>query len=65
MIDWISVLDELPAYHVAVLLCDCNSKEIGIGYLIPNPNQWMTDYRVDEKCITHWAELPELPEPTT
>lgn len=59
-VEWISVHDRLPEEETKVLVCR-DWQYIEIGYV------WMDDWFTWENnevipFVTHWAELPELPE---
>ena len=54
---WIPVSERLPDDDIECLVCD----ECGIYMAIVNEGDWWMDGRKLEG-ITHWMELPELPE---
>lgn len=69
MTKWTSVKDGLPNHYgdVAVLL---NNQLTAIAFCLPEHNSWFLVQPIniqslpipDGYRVTHWAELPELPE---
>ena len=60
--EWISVHDRLPEEEAKVLICD-GWENIDIAYRGWDDcwYGWTTNYIVIGD-VTHWAELPELPQ---
>lgn len=65
MMNWISIIDDLPNDNNLVLCCDVYNDFITFGIYIENENCFEL-IRVDgvevDSEITHWMPLPELPK---
>jgi hypothetical protein len=63
---WISVLDRLPDDGLAVLVaCPLAGEPVWIAYYDSEELFWRwPDGSVVPEMVTHWMDLPELPERT-
>ena len=61
-VEWISVHDRLPEEEAKVLVC-IDWERIETAYLYLNTwYDWATNSPVIGGHVSHWAELPKLPQ---
>ena len=62
MSEWISVKDRLPEEKQRVLV-RCKTVGTTVGWRLWG--EWMTDLGDGGSEVTHWMQLPEMPEEGT